>query len=84
MSKQIKDRKTFLLKFSVLCSLMLAEMDNNETTSSEAQQLKELLEKHLEMAYRSDIIRSTNFLQTLENKFDTVVRKTIQEFGLKL
>jgi len=79
-----KERKTFLLKISTMAALMLYEMDNAKVNTKEADELRALLEKHIELAYNTEIIRSTNFLQTLENKFDTVIRKTIQEFNIKL
>lgn len=83
MSKE-KKKKLFLVKFTVLSSLMLTEMENAKVNTPEAQQLKALLEKHLTMAYNSEMIRSTTFLQTLENRFDTNVRKAIQEFNIKV
>lgn len=79
-----KERKAFLLKISTLAALMLYEMDNAKVNTKEADELRALLEKHIELAYNTEIIRSTNFLQTLENRIDTVIRKTSQEFNIKL
>jgi len=79
-----KDKNNFLIKVSIHAAALLYEMDNAKVDTEEANQLKVLLEKHLEYAYEQPIIRSKPFLQNLENKFDTAIRKTAQEHKIRL
>lgn len=79
-----KEKNTAILKFTVHASALLNELDNAKATSDESKELKRLLEWTIDETYKSQLIRSTNFLQTLENKFDTAIRKTCQEFNIKL
>lgn len=82
MTKQ--ERNTTILKFTIHASALLNELDNANVDTDKGIELKKLLEWVIEETYKADLIRSTNFLQTLENRFDTVIRKTSKEFNLKL
>lgn len=85
MNKELKkSRNEFTLKFCVHASAMLEEMDNAKVNSEEAKVLTELFERILDNAYQSELLRSKPFLQTLENKIDTAIRKTCQEYNIKL
>lgn len=79
-----KEKNTAILKFTVHASALLNELDNANANSDESKGLKRLLEWTIDETYKSQLIRSTNFLQTLENRFDTVIRKTCQELNIKL
>lgn len=75
---------TFLLKASVHANALLYEMDEAGVDTEEANLLRELLEKHIDMAFQNPLLRSKPFVQSLENKFDTAIRKTAKEFNIIL
>lgn len=79
-----KEKNTFLIKATIHALALLEEMDNAGVDSEESIQLKTLLEQHTEMAFQQPILQSTSFIQNLENKFETAIRKTAQEFNIKL
>ena len=78
------DKNKFLVKMTILANQMLYEMDNAQVDSPESEDLKKLLEKHTQYAFEQPLLSSTNFIQDIENKFDTVVRKTAKEHNIKL
>ena len=81
---QKKEKNNFLIKMTVLANQMLYEMDNARVNSKESEQLKNLLEKHTQYAFEQLLLSSTTFIQDIESKFDTVVRKTAKEHNIKL
>lgn len=85
-SKKLDKTKmnTFLLKATVHANALLYEMDEAGVDTEEANQLRELLESHIDMAFNQHLLRSKPFVQALENKFDTAIRKTAKEFNIKL
>ena len=79
-----KEKNHAILKFTIHASAMLNELDRTKTNTEHSEQLKQPLERILDEAYETDVIHQTNFLQTLENRFDTVIRKTSQEFKIRI
>lgn len=78
------DKNKFLVKMTILANQMLYEMDEAKVNSEESEQLKKLLEQHTKYAFEQPILSSTTFIQDIENKFDTVIRKTAKEYKIKL
>lgn len=79
-----KDKNTFLIKASIHAAALLEEMDDAKVDTEDSKVLKGLLERHLSLTYQTKEIRDRPFLQTLENRFDTVIRKTAKEFNIRL
>lgn len=78
------DKNKFLVKMTILANQMLYEMDEAKVNSEESKLLKKLLENHTKYAFEQPILKSTTFIQDIENKFDTVIRKTVKEYKIKL
>lgn len=79
-----KERNTHSIKIALVAEILADTLRDAKANSDTAKKLFELLEMIVEETYNHEIMLSTSYMQTMGKRFETVIRKTSQEYNIKL
>lgn len=75
---------THSIKICLIAEILMDALDTARANSDTANELRDLLDRITTETFNHEIMLSTSFMQTIGSKFETAIRKTAQDYNIRL